>query len=260
MKPKTTDHRTTHHNYTSRRPQMVVVHYTAGDDKASLVWLTQSDVSSHYLIQSDGTLHTIVDEEKRAWHAGISHWRGFSDVNSLSIGVELSNPGYWVPELRLPKEHAVLVPGSEARWIPFQEVQIQRIGLLLQDLKKKWAIPDSFFLGHSDVAPDRKIDPGPLFPWKLLHDEYHVGAWHDVNAPLHFVTLPTQQENKTLWLQQHLRLYGYPCPVTGELTPSLQRVLQAFQMHFRPSNIEGSADEETLAILASLVDRYVWHP
>lgn len=248
-------------NCSARKPQMVVVHYTAGNDLSSQSWLTDAEkscVSAHYLVKSDASIAQIVSDKKRAWHSGKGSWRGFVDLNSLSLGVEIVGWGYegdHVPG-SVDRSPCVSIKGSDQSWFPFPEEQFQSIAKLLVDFKERWQIKPSFFIGHSDLAPGRKVDPGPLFPWKRLYKEFGVGAWvEDLGQDLRFVTLPCKG-SEILWTQLRLRDYGYGCPLTGDLDQQTRGVIQAFQMHFRPSLIDGNADEETRLILAHLIDRY----
>lgn len=250
-------------NCSARKPQAVVLHYTAGSDKSSIDWLTKSkssSVSAHYLIKGDGNVAQIVSDGMRAWHGGRGSWKGLSDVNSFSLGVEIVNWGYegdHVPK-NIDASSCVTLSGSPHKWFPFPEDQFQSIAKLLIDFKERWHIQPSLFIGHSDIAPGRKVDPGPLFPWERLYKEFGIGAWvDDLERELRFVTLP-EEDNEVLWTQLRLRDYGYSCPLTGELDQGTQAVVQAFQMHFRPSLIDGKPDSETRLVLAHLVDLYCY--
>lgn len=247
-------------NHTARKPQMVICHYTAADDRVSRETLTSGGVSAHYLLFADGHLASIgSDETIRTWHAGVGSWRGLTDINSLSIGIEIVNWGFkgsHVPATAGIVE-GLAVEGSSHQWTPYPDAQIEVLAALLKDIKSRWKIQDQFFLGHSDVSPGRKVDPGPLFPWERLHREHGIGAWPDLEKPLRAVELPAEGR-KVLWTQRHLRDYGYACPVTGEWDDPSRLSLQAFQMHFRPANISGSIDDESIRLLAALVDQYVY--
>jgi N-acetylmuramoyl-L-alanine amidase len=150
-------------NFNERRPDHVVIHYTGADHAAdALRMLTspQARVSAHYLVGRDGTIVQLVDERQRAWHAGVSAWGSSFDVNSSSIGIELDNNG---------RE-------------PYPPLQIDALLSLLADLRQRYRLPAANFLGHSDVAPRRKIDPGPLFPWRLLAT-HGFGLWCEPPYP-----------------------------------------------------------------------------
>lgn len=202
-------------NCTARKPQAVVLHYTAGGDEASQQWLTKGAVSTHYLVKSDASVAQIVSDGERAWHAGGGEWKGLKDINSLSCGIEIVGWGFedkHVPESTTRTE-CKTVEGADQSWFPFPEVQLTKVATLCKDLQKRWNIQPQFFIGHSDLAPGRKTDPGPLFPWERLHREFGIGAWPDLSADLNFVKLPKDQENKLLWAQLRLRDYGYSsCP------------------------------------------------
>ena len=146
-------------NQGPRRPTMVVLHYTTNDDAATAIrTLTnpEREVSAHYLVGRDGRIVQLVDETRRAWHAGASFWAGNRDVNSASIGIELDNNGHE----------------------PFPERQIVALLALLGDLRERYAIPAENIVGHSDVALGRKVDPGPQFPWRMLATQGY-GRWCD---------------------------------------------------------------------------------
>ncbi len=255
-------------NYTPRKPQFIILHYTAGDDDASIAWLTNqnSQVSAHYLIQSHGNISNLIPEEERAWHAGKGAWRGLTDLNSASIGIEIVNYGFegnHVPD-NIDRRSCVVIPGSDKSWFPYSEKQYQSLVTLLLQLKNRWgALSPLNFMGHSDLAPGRKIDPGPLFPWERLYREYDIGAWPDLGKPLQHMTFPEGDLSGSYiikWTQMRLRDFGYmQCPLTGDLDDQTVLTLQAFQMHFRPSNISGDLDRETIDILVHLLDQYYYN-
>lgn len=183
-------------------------------------------VSAHYLIDETGCVYRLVPEERRAWHAGVAFWAGERDINSRSIGIELVNPG-----------HAF-------GYRPFPPLQMNALAELAQDILQRHAIPQARVLGHSDVAPARKVDPGERFDWAWLAGR-EVGVWPENYSP---IPLPD-----TLTLQRHLADYGYDIPETGIAGTRTQAVIAAFQRHFRPWQIDGISDAETFAILNNLV-------
>ena len=202
---------------------MLVLHYTGmTSGAAALARLCDpaARVSAHYTIDEDGTVYAMVPETRRAWHAGISHWAGARDINARSIGIELVNPGH------------------EFAYRAFAEAQIAALIPLCQDIVKRHAIPSWRVLGHSDVAPARKEDPGELFPWKRLADA-GIGLWP---AP---GTDPGAEAVAAL-----LTRYGYD----PEAPP--EKIVTAFQRHFRPSRVDGMADAETRAMLSGLLALY----
>jgi N-acetylmuramoyl-L-alanine amidase len=208
----------------------LVLHYTGMPSAAAaLARLTDeaAKVSAHYLIDEDGTLYRLVDEDKRAWHAGRSSWRGESDINGRSIGIELVNPGH------------------EFGYRPFSKPQMGCLIELCRDLVRRHPIEPARVLGHSDVAPERKSDPGELFDWQRLA-EAGIGLWppEQVRARARGDAAPPPAE-----LQEKLRRFGYGLGVTGEMDEATRAVLIAFQRHFRPRCIDGVPDAETATIL-----------
>lgn len=229
-------------NYDSRA-QFVVVHYTSASLDRSLALLTHGEVSAHYLI-GDGpaTVYKLVDESQRAWHAGESEWDGRTWLNSSSIGIEIVNPGYRdTPTGRL--------------WYPYSEAQIQTLIVLLKDIVKRNHIEPRHVIGHSDIAPLRKLDPGPLFPWKRLAQE-GLGIWPDEQQVARRQAQLIGVVPSIVWFQQQLALLGYPTPQTGELDIATRHVLAAFQMHYRPLKFDGEPDLQSAAMLQVLNVRH----
>ena len=200
---------------------MLVLHYTGMPSAgAALDWLCNADaeVSAHYLIDEDGTTTAMVPEDRRAWHAGAGSWRGATDVNDRSVGIELVNPGH------------------DFGYRAFPDPQIAALIELCQGILARHPIPARNVVGHSDVAPARKIDPGELFPWPWLAAE-GIGLWPDADAGASDVDIA-----------DGLAAYGYD--IDGV---PLATVVGAFQRHFRPARIDGAADAETTARLAALL-------
>ena len=227
-------------NYDSRI-QFVVAHYTSASLERSLQLLTHGEVSSHYLISDDknATVYKLMDENQRAWHAGESQWQGRTWLNSSSIGIEIVNPGFKdTPTGRL--------------WYPYSEAQIQGLIALLKDISKRNGISPRHIIGHSDIAPLRKLDPGPLFPWKRLADA-GLGLWPNEQAVARQQALFNSGELPSIsWFQGQLAHLGYDTPQTGELDVATRHVLAAFQMHYRPSRFDGTPDAQTAALLLVL--------
>jgi len=226
-------------NYDSRI-QFVVLHYTNASLERSLQLLTHGEVSSHYLIGDDkgATIYKLMDENFRAWHAGESEWQGRTWLNSSSIGIEIVNPGFKdTPTGRL--------------WYPYSEDQVQSLIVLLKDISKRYNIHPRAIIGHSDIAPLRKLDPGPLFPWKRLAAE-GIGVWPNEQAVARQQAQFAAQLPSISWFQGQLAKLGYDTPQTGELDVATRHVLAAFQMHFRPSRFDGTPDAETAALLQVL--------
>ncbi|MNQ38165.1 N-acetylmuramoyl-L-alanine amidase AmiD precursor [compost metagenome] len=223
-------------NYDSR-VQFVVVHYTNASLERSLQLLTHGEVSSHYLIGDDkgATIYKLMDENVRAWHAGESEWNGRTWLNSSSIGIEIVNPGFEdTPTGRV--------------WYPYTEDQVQSLIVLLKDISKRHGIKPREIIGHSDIAPLRKLDPGPLFPWKRLAAE-GLGIWPNEQSVARQQMLFAEQLPSISWFQAQLARLGYASPQTGELDVATRHVIAAFQMHFRPARFDGTPDAQTAALL-----------
>jgi len=226
-------------NFDARRapPDMIVLHYTGmADGPAALARLTdpEAKVSAHYMVEEDGRIFALVPEARRAWHAGRSFWKGDTDINAASVGVEIVNPGH------------------DLGYRSFPEVQIAAVIGLVADIRSRWTIPDARILGHSDVAPDRKTDPGELFPWSALAAAGH-GLWAEP-PPAPGAPLGDGDEGLgVLTLQAALGRLGYDSPRTGRYDTALALVVTAFQRHWRPARVDGIADGETRARLMALL-------
>ncbi len=218
-------------------PDMVVLHYTGmptGDEALARLRDPAAKVSAHYLIEEDGRVFALVPEERRAWHAGVSFWKGERNVNAVSIGVELVNPGH------------------DWGYRPFPDAQIAALVELLTGIRARWDVSDARIVGHSDVAPDRKIDPGELFPWKRLA-EAGFGLWVEP-APAPGAPLQSGEESTAVFaLQAGLTRLGYDCAPSGVFDETTAQTITAFQRHWRPDRVDGAADGETRARLMALL-------
>jgi N-acetylmuramoyl-L-alanine amidase len=218
-------------------PDMIVLHYTGmPDGVAALARMTDAaaKVSAHYMVEEDGRIFALVPEARRAWHAGLSFWRGETDINACSIGVEMVNPGH------------------EFGYRPFPEAQIAAVVDLLADIRSRWTVPDARILGHSDVAPGRKTDPGELFPWQALAKAGH-GLWVEP-SPAPGAPLTEGDEGLgVLTLQSALARLGYDCARSGRYGADLAVIVRAFQRHWRPAMVDGVADGETRTQLMALL-------
>ncbi len=226
-------------NFDARRgpPDMVVLHYTGmPTGAAALERLCDpaAKVSAHYLIEEDGRVFALVPEARRSWHAGVSFWKGERDVNAVSIGIELVNPGH------------------DWGYRDFPDSQIDALIGLLDAIRGRWTIPDGRILGHSDVAPDRKIDPGERFPWKRLAADGH-GLWIEP-PPAPGAPLGVGDEGTGVFaLQAGLTRLGYDSAPSGQYDAHTQTIVAAFQRHWRPGRVDGVADGETRARLVHLL-------
>ena len=247
-----------------QQPTLLVLHYTACEESRVNRLFTNSvlckrNVSPHYLVNREGHITRFVPEDKRAWHAGYGIWHGETDVNTVSIGIETINLGYrrrWYPA-------GTRVSGSNKEWYSYDERLFQTLAALCKDIVERYDIQPRHIIGHSDMSTckntgylGRNLDPGPLFPWERLYREYGIGAWYDLSRPLVKAQLPKNEDEKVQWMQIHLLKYGYTCPQTSEWDEGTQKAVITFQMHFRPTNISGEIDDETIKILAQLVDKY----
>lgn len=221
------------------RVQYIVLHYTSTDLARSLQLLTEGEVSSHYLIgDSPATIYRLVDEDRRAWHAGVSQWQGRTWLNGTSIGIELVNQGFY--------------QGPNGRyWQPYAPAQIDALIPLLKDIVQRHQLPLGSIIGHSDIAPQRKVDPGPLFPWKRLADAGLV-PWPDAAAVARQQALFSASLPSVAWFQAQLARQGYEVAEHGELDTATRNVLAAFQMKYRQANYDGEPDAETAALLLVL--------
>ncbi len=234
-------------NY-NQRIFSLVLHYTALDFENSLKVLTdpKTQVSAHYLVPEENMggkrkIFQLVKEKERAWHAGISTWQKRINLNDTSIGIEIVNLGY--------KDEM-----GKRIWFPFTDYQIKTVIELAKDIVTRYNIPPACVIGHSDIAPGRKVDPGPLFPWKKLY-ENGIGAWFDEETVIKEKVNYTNEIDIEK-LQKNLLTYGYGIKITGEQDAQTTTILQAFQMHFRPSDYSGTPDVETVAILDNLIQKY----
>ena len=224
----------------SSRVKFVILHYTVSDLPQSIKILTQQAVSSHYLLtdEADPKIYGLVDESRQSNHAGVSNWKNYTYINGSSIGIEIVNPGFTeTPEGRV--------------WHPFPQAQIDKLIALLKEIVARHQVPPENILGHSDIAPQRKQDPGPLFPWRRLADHGLV-QWPDAARVAEARQRHEQQVPDAAWFQQKLAAFGYAVPQNGDLDEATRTVIGAFQMKYRPADIWGLPDAETAALLDAL--------
>lgn len=219
-------------------PDMIVLHYTGMESgPGAEAWLCnpESEVSSHYLVHEDGRIVQMVRESDRAWHAGKSSWKGETDVNSHSVGIEIVNSGHFLG------------------YPDFPEAQIAAVIALCRGICERHAIVPERVLAHSDVAPGRKIDPGEKFPWTRLA-EAGLGVRPPEPPPVSGPYLASGATGDAVErLQSMLGLYGYGIEITGTFDRTTHVAVDAFQRHFRPARVDGIADGATFAVLHELV-------
>lgn len=206
----------------------LVLHYTGmktADEALARLCDPDAKVSAHYFIDGDGRMLRLVDEKLRAWHAGVSYWQGRERLNDGSIGIEIVNPGH------------------EWGYVPFTEAQYRSLEWLCPRIMKRWSIPAERVLAHSDIAPDRKEDPGELFDWPRLAAS-GIGIWPEDGAGT-----PRSEAEAIAQLHQ----IGYSLPKQGDRQASTRRVVAGFQRRFRPEKVDGVLDRQTLARLDGLL-------
>lgn len=207
---------------------MLVLHYTGmttGDEAIVRLCDPAAKVSSHYVVEEDGRVFKLVDEGRRAWHAGVSCWRGQRDINARSVGIEIVNPGH------------------EFGYRDFPSTQMAAVAELARAIIARHKIPARNVVGHSDVAPARKTDPGERFDWGYLA-AHGVGLW-----PLEGKGALTPDLERA---QRLLAAYGYDVPASGIVDETTTKAIEAFQRHFRPARVDGVLDAETMARLAGV--------
>ena len=230
-------------NFDNRRapPDMLVLHYTGmrtADEAIDRLRDAEARVSAHYVVDENGAILRLVAEERRAWHAGKGVWQGETDCNAASIGIEIVNPGH------------------EFGYRDFTEAQIDAVIRLIGDIRTRWTIPDARIIGHSDLAPERKQDPGERFPWKRLAGEGH-GLWFEP-APERIEALGAplgvgDEGLGVIVLRAGLHRLGYGLQPGGDYDEATKLTVEAFQRHWRPAKVDGVADGETRATLMGVL-------
>jgi N-acetylmuramoyl-L-alanine amidase len=222
-----------------RQPDMIVLHYTGMPDVEGAIaqlCTAGTEVSAHYIVLEDGRVVQCVPESKRAWHAGVSCWAGEEDINSCSIGIEIINRGHdWgYPDYPLRQIAAVIA--------------------LCRGIMLRRNVPSYRVLGHSDVAPARKRDPGEKFPWHSLANS-GVGHWVQPAPIVRGETLQLGAINDNVMnMQKAFARYGYNIPMNGKFDGPTMEVVTAFQRHFRQARVDGIADRSTMATLHALLE------
>ena len=241
----------------SERIKSIVLHYTVSDNARSINTLTTDQVSAHYLIldHNDNKIYNLVPESERAWHAGAGGFAGRTILNDTSIGIEIVNSGI-KPEYRNALKNSALDYHPYEHYVEFDELQIKKVAQLVQDLAARYKISPKNIIGHADMAPSRKIDPGAKFPWQWLYKEYGIGAWYDDFDKQFFMHQDTFAAATIPEIKQAFRDYGYQINDSNEWDKASRNVVYAFQLHFRPQQPTGELDLETYAILKALNKKY----
>jgi N-acetylmuramoyl-L-alanine amidase len=227
-------------NFDTRHGQavdMLVLHYTdmrSTDEAVARLCDAEAKVSAHYVVSEKGDVIALVDEKERAWHAGEAFWRGMSNINARSIGIEMANPGH------------------TNGYVHFPEAQMQSVIALCKEIMVRHEIPARNIVGHSDVAFLRKMDPGELFNWSRLA-RAGVGLF-----PFHAKPMVGSEQvrgdngKKVIRLQTALSNWGYGLKLDGDYGVKTEQCVIAFQRHYRPDNIDGAWDDECAGLLAAL--------
>jgi N-acetylmuramoyl-L-alanine amidase len=227
-----------HGDRQGRMPDAIILHTTcmsSGEVALARLCDPNSQVSAHYLVWEDGRIHELVPENRRAWHAGLSSWASERDMNSVSIGIELVHPGI------------------EGGMPPFPNAQIEALAALCLEISERYKIPKVRVLAHSDIAPDRKSDPGEIFPWEQLaaHGIGHYAPPHPIIEGPRYGRGTHGEHIESL--QSMLAIYGYGLTITNLYGVKTAAVVTAFQRHFRPALVDGIADVSTIETLRTLL-------
>jgi len=225
------------------RVQYLILHYTDTPFEPALRILTLQEVSAHYLVSDNDppVVYRLVDEDRRAWHAGQSYWQGATMLNSASIGIEIVNAGRRV------------APDGSTEFASYPPAQIDLVVRLVRDIVARHGIRPDRVLGHNEVALQRRIDPGPSFPWHVLA-EGGLLNWPEPSRVAAQWARFEAAVPEAIWFQHALGAIGYAVPDNGAFDVPTRRVIAAFQMKYRPSRYDGEPDAETAALIQVLVE------
>ena len=237
----------------NERIQFVVVHYTATNNEYSIKELISNRVSAHFLVldEDDNTIYNLVPLDQRAWHAGASSFRGRTNLNDTSIGIEIVSDGIARDRRNDPNRY----PPYDA-YLEYKPIQIEKVAQIIKYVAARYNIPARNIVAHSDIAPSRKKDPGAKFPWKELYEKYDIGAWYNESDKQAFMNEEKFNATSISDIKEELRKYGYEINRTNEWDRDSRDVVYAFQLHFNPKNATGDMDLETFAILKALNKKY----
>ena len=221
--------------------KFIIFHYTGMKkevDAINKLTNSKSKVSSHYFVKRNGEILTLVPDLYISWHAGISSWKNYKSLNKYSIGIEISNPGH------------------QHEYKNFTQKQINSVLKLSRSLVKKYKIKSKFILGHSDIAPNRKKDPGEKFPWEFLAKR-KIGYWHNLNQKKLLVERRKviNAFDKDIFFKNLYKI-GYTKSVNKKNNKYLKKIILAFQRRFRQSLINGIVDKECLIISNKLIEKF----
>ena len=237
----------------NERIQFVVVHYTATNNEYSIKELISNRVSAHFLVldEDDNMIYNLVPLDQRAWHAGASAFRGRTNLNDTSIGIEIVSDGIARDRRNDPNRY----PPYDA-YLEYKPIQIEKVAQIIKYVAARYNIPARNIVAHSDIAPSRKKDPGAKFPWKELYEKYDIGAWYNESDKQAFMNEEKFNATSISDIKEELRKYGYEINRTNEWDRDSRDVVYAFQLHFNPKNATGNMDLETFAILKALNKKY----
>lgn len=234
------------------RIKFIILHYTALDNVGSIRELT-GGVSAHFLVldEDDNKIYSLVPLEQRAWHAGVSAFRGRTNINDTSVGIEIVNDGIAKEYRSDPNPYH-----PYDYYVDYKPIQIEKVAQIIKYVAEKYNIPARNIVAHSDIAPSRKKDPGAKFPWKELYNKYNIGAWYDEADKQEFMDEEKFKATSIREIKDELRKYGYEINRLDEWDKESKDVVYAFQLHFNPKNATGEMDLETFAILKALNKKY----
>lgn len=233
-------------NFNLRKPNYVIIHHTAQDSTEvtlNTFTITRTQVSAHYVIGKDGKIFHMLNDYYRAWHGGIGKWGNDTDLNSTSLGIELDNNGFE----------------------PFSDLQIASLIQLLEVLKEKYNIPAANFIGHSDIAPSRKVDPNTFFPWEKLAEE-GFGLWYDESVLMEDesekLKIKDSIDPEEITLNPGLLTEMRPDPklalrIIGYDTSDMDAAIKAFKLHFIQKEIDANLSQQDLKVLYNLYKKYM---